>query len=292
MAAGPGKAQERPAITGIAFARFYTSDPAAAQRFYGGSLGFERHEVGGLWVYPVNRLQWLEILPEKPPTPSARMAAVAFMTRDAAGLERYVEAHGVAVTEPLHEGQFGVRDPEGNLVEFVQSAAPRGVAKLVADAGQSPRATSERIIHVGFIVVDAAREDSFWRGILGFKPYWHGGSGNVAGETDYISLQVPDGTDWLEYMLHGSPDSNLRDHGMSDHFSLGVVTIQDAKSKLAANDCQGADCAKTQLGRDGKMQLNVFDPDLTRVEFMEFKPVQEPCCSPFLGPHPTAVENK
>ena len=30
----------RPAITGIAFARFYTTDPAGAEKFYGGTLGY------------------------------------------------------------------------------------------------------------------------------------------------------------------------------------------------------------------------------------------------------------
>jgi hypothetical protein len=93
-------------------------------------------------------------------------------------------------------------------------------------------------------------------------------------------------------MLHSSPSANLHDHGMMDHFSLGVVKIDDAVTKLAANHCEGANCSRTQLGRDGKMQLNVFDPDQTRVEFMEFKPVQEPCCSQFTGPHPTSIENK
>jgi hypothetical protein len=41
------------------------------------------------------------------------------------------------------------------------------------------------------------------------------------------------------------------------------------------------------MGKDGKWQLNVFDPDLTRVELMEFKPVEKPCCSGFTGPHPS-----
>ncbi len=37
----PALAQQptRPAITGVAFARFYTTDPAAAQKFYGSTLG-------------------------------------------------------------------------------------------------------------------------------------------------------------------------------------------------------------------------------------------------------------
>ncbi len=40
------------------------------------------------------------------------------------------------------------------------------------------------------------------------------------------------------------------------------------------------------------MQLNVFDPDLTRVEYMEFTPSGTTCCSPFIGKHPTAVEDR
>jgi hypothetical protein len=38
-----------------------------------------------------------------------------------------------------------------------------------------------------------------------------------------------------------------------------------------------------KMGRDGKWQLNLYDPDLTRVELMEFKPSEMPCCSPMLS---------
>jgi hypothetical protein len=53
---------KRPAITGIAFARFYTTDPCRAQKFYGDTLGYKRLEANGVWTYPVNRSQWVEIL--------------------------------------------------------------------------------------------------------------------------------------------------------------------------------------------------------------------------------------
>ena len=43
---------------------------------------------------------------------------------------------------------------------------------------------------------------------------------------------------------------------------------------------------KAEIGRDGKWQLNLYDPDGTRVELMEFTPVQTPCCSSYTGPHP------
>jgi catechol 2,3-dioxygenase-like lactoylglutathione lyase family enzyme len=281
------KVTKRPAITGIAFARFYTTDPTAAQKFYGDTLGYTRLEANGVWTYPVNGSQWIEILTSPPPPkPDVRMAAVAFTTRDAAGLERYLAAKGIKAEIPLKAGEFGVRDPEGNLVIFVQS----GSNKRVAHAPPSPNATSRRVIHVGFIVRDAGKEDAFWRDLLGFRPYWHGGK--IETRTDWQSAQVPDGTDWLEYMLNISPTPTLKEAGVQDHFSLGVSHMADAMTALQQNKCGGANCTKTQVGRDGKVQLNLFDPDMTRVEFMEFTPVKEPCCSPFTGKSPGPEEDQ
>ena len=278
---------KRPAITGIAFARFYTTQPDAAQKFYGDTLGYTRLQANGVWTYPVNRSQWIEILTSPaPPQPNIRMAAVAFTTRNAAGLERYLAAHGFKAELPLKAGEFGVRDPEGNLVIFVQS----GSNKTVAKAPPSPNATSKRIIHVGFIVRDAAKEDAFWRDVLGFHPYWHGG--RTDDRTDWQSIQVPDGTDWLEYMLNIPADPTLKQAGVQDHFSLGVVRMSDAVTVLEKNKCEGPNCSKTQIGRDGKVQLNLYDPDLTRVEFMEFLATGKPCCSPLLGKQPGPEENR
>jgi catechol 2,3-dioxygenase-like lactoylglutathione lyase family enzyme len=279
----------RPAITGIAFMRVYTSNLAAAQRFYGDTLGFAQKKADGKWLYPVNRVQWIEVLPTAPPKPNERMAAIAFTTTDAAGLAKYLQAKNIALAEPLHDGQFGVRDPEGNLVLFVQRGAKSGAAAVVSASTPSPHASSDRIIHVGFIVSSRERENDFWRDILGFRPYWVGGQHKDT-DVDYVSLQVPDGQDWLEYMLSVKPDSNLHDHGMMDHFSLGIDRMDTVVKSLAANHCEGPNCAKTQMGRDGKVQLNLFDPDQTRVEFMEFTPSGTTCCTAFTGTHPTEAE--
>ncbi|HEY4380162.1 MAG TPA: VOC family protein [Acidobacteriaceae bacterium] len=276
----------RPAITGIAFARFYTTDPAAAQKFYGDTLGFEHTQVDSVWLYPVNHTQWIELLTTPPRQPNIRMDAVAFTTRDAAALERYLGAHNILPELSLADGQFSVRDPEGNLVTFVQEGSNKTVAAMPA----SPSATSNRIIHVGFMVDDRDAQNSFWMGILGFRPYWHGG--HTDGVTDWVALQVPDGSDWIEYMLNSALTPTLRQSGSSDHFSLGVAHMPDAVAALARNHCEGPNCTKTQIGHDGKVQLNLFDPDQTRVEFMEFTPTQQPCCSPFTAAHPAEVETK
>lgn len=301
LLAAPVFAQQstRPAITGIAFFRDLTTHPEEAQKFYGPTMGFAQISAGDMWIYPVNESQWIEVVHEgQPPSDTSRMLAVGFTTRDVHGLERFLNSHGVQTAEPMHNGEFAVRDPEGTLVYFVQSpyAAAGGTGKLEGVAMQVrgthplPNATSQRIIHVGFIVQDRAREDAFWRDILGFRIYWHG-SAKDGTPDDYVSLQVPDGTDWLEYMLN-QPHPDLRQAGVMDHFSLGTPHMQDVLAQLQQNNCDGKMCTSIQAGRDGKIQLNLFDPDLTRVEYMEFTPAMKPCCSGFTGTQPGLKESE
>jgi catechol 2,3-dioxygenase-like lactoylglutathione lyase family enzyme len=279
-----GQAPQRPAITGIAFVRVYASDAAASADFYGKTLGFHGTKSGDLAIYSVNDSQWLEVKPLPTPPTASRLEAVAFTTRDAAALERYLKAHSIAIVQPLKDGTFGVHDPEGNLVLFVQQGVlPPGVPT------PSPDATSHRIIHAGFMVADRANEDAFWRGILGFRPYWYGGP--KPDTINWVSLQVPDGSDWLEYMLNSPPNPTLQHIGVMDHFSLGTTHMSEVIAMLAHNRCEGPNCTKSQMGRDGKVQLNLFDPDLTRVEFMEFQPAEKPCCSDFTAKHPTDTED-
>jgi predicted enzyme related to lactoylglutathione lyase len=69
-----------------------------------------------------------------------------------------------------------------------------------------------------------------------------------------------------------------------NHIALGVADIQAAKQQLVKNGASLSE--EPKLGRDGKWQLNLYDPDDTRVEFMEFKPKEKPCCSEYSGTHP------
>jgi hypothetical protein len=97
-------------------------------------------------------------------------------------------------------------------------------------------------------------------------------------------MQVPDGTDWTEYMLGVSPNASHKTLGVMNHIALGVPDIHAAQQQLIKNGWKGTEQPK--IGRDGKWQLNLYDPDQTRVELMEFTPVEKPCCSEYTGPHP------
>ena len=284
-------AETRPSITGVSHIAVYSSAPDRTERFYvhdlGGVKGQDPENPQGVRYY-FARTQFVEVLP-LPAGPASinRLDHVAFITTDAEALRKYLGAKQIAVPKQLAQGRdgsrwFDVTDPEGNKIELVQPSAQ------AAEVAANP--LSSHIIHVGFIVHDRAREDGFFRTVLGFKPYWFGGMKDDT--PTWVSQQVPDGTDWLEYMLNIKPDADAHLRGGMNHFSLGIAKMSDAVAALARDGCTSKDCSKTQVGRDGKVQMNVYDPDLTRIEFMEFRPSGTICCSEFKGTHPTEVENK
>jgi catechol 2,3-dioxygenase-like lactoylglutathione lyase family enzyme len=285
-------APARPAITGVSHIAVYTSTPQAAERFYVHDLGATKGsdpEADQGTRYYFSTTQYVEVLPlPHLNTSIQRLDHVAFVTADAEGLRRYLGASGVTVPAAVHTASdsrwFEVRDPEGNHIQFVEPGA--------YPAPQPSRnAISHHIIHVGFIVHDRAREDGFFRTVLGFRPYWYGG--NEAHDPTWISQQVPDGSDWLEYMLvtpvagRGIPAGMSQSLlGVLNHFSLGIANMEAAYTLLwNGNRLTGQD-GTPKIGRDAKWQLNLHDPDGTRAELMELHAIGTPCCSPFTAPDP------
>jgi catechol 2,3-dioxygenase-like lactoylglutathione lyase family enzyme len=285
--------QERPKVTSISHLCVYTTDAAKAESFYvhdlGAMKGPDPENPAGI-RYSFSATQFVEVLP-LPTGPASvnRLDHAAFNTSDADGMRRYLQAHGVEVPSSVTKASdgsqyFEVKDPEGNKVQLVQPSAHP------APVPENP--LSSRFIHIGFLVHDPAAEDAFYRTLLGFRPYWHGGM--KEGVTDWVSQQVPDGSDWLEYMLvHGPEKTGIPASisqealGVLDHFSLGVENMEKSVTLLYEGDRLTARHSQAQIGRDGKWQFNLYDPDGIRVELMEFQPAGKPCCSPFLLPSPT-----
>ncbi|MBB6145218.1 catechol 2,3-dioxygenase-like lactoylglutathione lyase family enzyme [Silvibacterium bohemicum] len=283
----------RPAITGVSHISVYTTDAAKSESFYvhdlGGVKRTDPENTSGVRYY-FSSIQFVEVLPlPAGDTSINRLDHVAFTTANADKLKQYLSAHGVTVPSEVEKGSdgsrwFNVEDPEGNKIQFLQPPAkPEAVAA---------NPLSNHIIHVGFIVHNPATEDVFFRALLGFRPYWHGGRTDTS--TEWISQQVPDGTDWLEYMTVKGPetkgipaDMSKDTLGVLNHFSLGVFNMEKTVNLLYAGDRLTAKHSPPQIGRDGKWQLNLYDPDGTRAEVMEFQPAVKPCCSEFTAASPT-----
>jgi len=277
-------APARPRILGIDHVAFYTTQPDGVKALYNGTLGLASAapvEAGGTVRYLVGK-QWVGYSVARDASATDRMDHVAFSTNNIAALREYLIANGAKVA-PIenradHSMSVSVIDPEGHHIEFVE--------RRKSEVPASPdSAVSRHMIHVGFLVKNRDAEDHFYRDLLGFHLYWHGGM--QPGDTDWVAMQVPDGTDWLEYMLNHPEHPDLRLMGVLNHISLGVADMKQAQAVLEAHGWKPHGGEKAQMGKDGKWQLNVFDPDLTRIELMEFKPVEKPCCADFTGPHPT-----
>ena len=275
--------RNRPAITGIGSVKIALSDPGSAVGFYIKDLGFG----GGMTVcngagrlcLGVDGEQRIDLVVGALPKNGNNLIEVLFSSPDVEQMRNYLKAQGIQtsdISEVAHSNRsFQCVDPDGHGIGFIQY--------LAKDSYSHPEnQASHYLIHAGFIVRDQAAMDHFYKEILGFRPYWHGGMKDD--ETSWISLQVPDGTDWVEFMVNlpPNPDQHLR--GVMNHIALGVVDIHATREQLVKNGVHLTE--EPKLGRDGKWQLNLYDPDQTRIEFMEFTPKEKPCCSEFTGPHP------
>jgi catechol 2,3-dioxygenase-like lactoylglutathione lyase family enzyme len=287
VAANARRLPQRPRILGIAGVTILSTDLPAANDFY--RMVIYPESVCNLCERPPRRFfglvtgQKIELL-EAPIAASSLLWEVSFLTEDLGQLRKFLEANGIKVEQrKAHPSAPAppmlTHDPEGHQISFVESKWMASTRELTSDQDY---AGFIRIIHAGFVVRDRAAEDKFYKDILGFHVYWHGGM--KEGEDNWVDMQVPDGTDWIEYMLRVPENATHKQLGVMNHIALGVPDIHAAQEQLVKNGWKGTE--EPKIGRDGKWQLNLYDSDETRVELMEFKPTKEPCCSAYSGPHP------
>jgi catechol 2,3-dioxygenase-like lactoylglutathione lyase family enzyme len=274
-----GQTPQRPKIVGVAHIDLKTDDIAAARNFYGHDLGFEEpFSLDKLTYFKVNDHQYIEVSPELKSTTEDRLSNIGFETADARQLRDYLASRGVRVPEAVQPGRDGnlsflIQDPDGHNVEFVQYLPGSLHSKSFGKFMPAAR-ISTHMIHVGVTVADRDAADRLYKDILGFQEMWHGGMKDD--RTDWVDMRVPEGADWLEYMLNVRNPSP-RTLGVMHHLALGVPSVDAGYKTLTA---RGMQIEQPKIGRDGKWQLNLYDPNLTRCELMEPKPVQTPCCSP------------
>ncbi len=278
------RAQSAPntGIMAVAGMRLRASDLQRSRAFYAGQLGLPSCQSDAALCFQVNPFQTIELDSAAGRALASQLESVSFRVKDAAALRDLLVKlglHPTGMTNRNGEKLFAVQDPAAHHIQFVQYAGP-----MPAGAPPNPRVpqVSKQIIHIGYVVPDRRASDHFFRDLLAFRPYWHGGMKD--GVDDWVALQVPDGTDWIEFMLNVPPSASHRTLGVMNHIALGVIDIQAAKAQLRRNGWISGE--EPQMGRDGKWQLNLYDPDDTRIEFMEFTPKEKPCCSDFTGPHP------
>jgi catechol 2,3-dioxygenase-like lactoylglutathione lyase family enzyme len=282
------KPAERPRITGIDHVTIYVSDVSKSRWFYSEVLGlttgcpqYSGPEICFL-VAPSNQRLLMKPVPSgtRGDAHQSWLAEVAFATDNISQMQQYLLAHGFQ-PGPIQNGSdgarfFGIRDPEGNPTAFVERSPSN------MEYGPRSKQISSHLIHAGFVVKDLAAENRFYVDLLGFRLYWRGGFKDD--NTDWYELQVPDGPDWIEYMLNIAANADHQELGVQNHFSFGVKDVHAAAAELRLRRFEKFD--GPEIGRDGKDSLDAYDPDGTRVEIMEFTPMQKPCCHPYTADHP------
>jgi len=268
------RAAERPPIVGVSHIAFHVSDMPKARAFYGGLLGYDevagKASPDGRVRFRINGRQYVEIVPGLVAGSDDRLDHVAFETTDLDALRAYLDEKGlksrVPAVEAGHRGLL-VIDPDGHSVEFIAHGAPS--PDVGARATVRDRRISTRLLHIGLTVRDQDAADRFYKDVLGFSEIWRGGRNDTV--TDWINMKVPDGTDYLEYMLVGADPVDRVRLGSLHHMALLVPDIQAALETV--RDRPGGLDPKAvrtpQVGRNRRWQLNLFDPDGSRTELME-----------------------
>jgi lactoylglutathione lyase len=276
---------ERPQLLGIAHLAVFVSNPGAAKGFYQELLGFEESfALPGTTSSParafvkINDKQWIELIDAStasiaPTAGEGQLDHVALYTADAERMRRYLAGRGAQVPEaaaigPTGDRIFTVIDPDGHRVEFVEYRTDSRIGKDVG-AHLSGTRISDRALHVGILVGELARSVSFYGGILGFEEIWRGSAANSP-TLSWVNMRVPDGTDYLEFMLYRDKPAPDR-RGTAHHLCLLVPDAAKAVAELESRPARKAYARPIEVrtGINRKRQVNLFDPDGTRVELME-----------------------
>jgi lactoylglutathione lyase len=236
------------------------------------ALGFEESfAVPGAATSPprafvkINDRQWIELI-EAPTVREGQLDHVALYTADAERMRHYLAGRGVQVPEatatgPTGDRTFTVIDPDGHRVEFVEYRADSRTRK---DAGAHLPATriSERALHVGILVVQ-------WR-----DPGLRGDLAGKRGQFADAQLGQHAGTGWhrlsrVHALRLGARPRPPRHR--ASFVSAGAGCREGCRrARLPAPRARrNARSIEVRTGINRKRQVNLFDPDGTRVELME-----------------------
>jgi lactoylglutathione lyase len=273
-----GQQPARPPITGVAHMAIFAADYEKSRAFYHDFLGFEEpyslstaDGKPSMTFFKANERQYIELFPEAQPH-SDRLNHISIEVPDAESLRQYLAVQGVTVPKQVGKGRinnssFNIKDPEGHTVEVTQYE-PDGFSVREKGKYLPDSRISTRMMHVGIIVTNFDATMKFYTDILGFKEIWRGSSSDTV--LSWVNLKVPDGNDYIELMLFKDAPA-LDKRGTPHHMCLEVPDVAAAIARLEASPYrkQYARSIEAKTGINRKRQVNLFDPDGTRIELME-----------------------
>ena len=279
MAAAVGLWAAEPAelpLYGIAHVAYRAADLEKSADFYTGILGYQeafRFEAEdgrpASVFFKINDEQFLRLDKVEAPAPDDRLVEIAFRTTDIRRLHRDLQRRGLQPTaiETRRDGNpyTTLVDPEGHQVAFVEYLPTSKQSKLERQLLVRERLSTE-LWHSGVHVLDKAKMDAFYQDKLGFKPYW---IGSRDGDPLYVHMDIPGlKQNFFEYLVqYGEVDRDRL--GSTHHICLRVDDIDSALEKAHQRGLPRTEQHAAKVGMVKHWLANLFDPDGTRIEFME-----------------------
>src|SRR5438445_558271 len=269
---------KRPRILGLSHMALFVSDLKKARAFYEDFLGYQepyvlKREDGSDWIVfiKINDDQYIELFAEAPKQ-DGHLNHIAFYTDSAPAMREYLASRGVKVPDKIGKGRIGnsnfnIVDPDGHTVEIVQYEAGSWTLREKGKFMPETR-ISTHIAHIGVLVGALDPAMKFYGDILGFQDFWRGGPSSDV--LSWVNMRVPDGKDYLEFMLYSAPQDAAQ-VGVKNHICLMTPDIKKAVAILESRPSRKSYLRSIEIkvGRNGKRQANLFDPDGTRIELME-----------------------
>jgi catechol 2,3-dioxygenase-like lactoylglutathione lyase family enzyme len=268
----------RPRVLGLAHVALFVSDLQKARGFYEDFLGYQEPYVlkrddgsDRIVFIKINDQQYIELFAENPKQ-DGHLSHISFFTDSAEQMRDFLASRGVKVPDKVAKGRLGnsnfnIIDPDGHTVEIVQyepdSWTMREKGKFMTDSR-----ISTQMAHAGILVGKLEPAMKFYRDILGFEEFWRGSSSGT--ELSWVNMRVPEGTDYLEFMLYSKPPDSQQ-IGVKNHICLFTADVKKAVGILESRPAfkNYGRPITINVGKNGKRQANLFDPDGTRIELME-----------------------
>ena len=268
-------------VLGLAHVGFRVADLEKARAFYGGVLGydeaFDLKAPDGrvaLTYFKVNDNQFIEIFPGIPQGKTVMMSHIALQTDDIEKLHKMLLARGLTPGK-INDGKDGnrncaIRNPPGQSLEFVEFVQymPASLHRKSDGKFLSERRISTHLEHAGIIATDFEAARRFYVDQLGFSVKWSYKYDD--GRIRLIHLGLPGQSgDYVEFGNAAKPPTG-KWIGVAAHIALTVPDIQPAY-KRAMERSSAKDLKPPIFGADKRWQLNLYDPDGSRVECMSPK---------------------
>lgn len=278
----PMAAEQLP-LLGLARVSIRVSDLNKARALYSGVAGFEEafdaHDANGAVTaayFKINDLQFIEIEPGLTPKDVRPMVGFAIRTDQLKKLRRMLSARGlnpgkIRIDADGCAGFYvtGLPGQDLGFVEFVQYGA-KSLAERTRGQYLGLHRLSTHLEHIGIITTNFDAAFHFYVDTLGFQENYR----RVTTDRSHVVLDhiaMPgESKDLVELFYPAEPHETLkRKHAGSMAHLAFTVPDDDAVVSLAQLRDPRAHLGAPGYGLDNRWNFNLFDPDGTRIEFMQ-----------------------